>query len=339
MTRPTAFLLALAAAALHALLAAAPAPARDLADGLVAYYPFDGGADDASGLGNHGTVAGTTVLTTDRFGNPDSAYLFDGLTSRITVPGSPSLDSADTAVTMAAWIERAGWSLIGQPYGPVLMKSEESANAFMYRLSVGEGNLGLAIGNWLQNASAPFASETGAWYHVAGAWDGETAFLYVDGQLAASAPLAVTAAPDGRPLVIGADDPGILEVFNGKIDEVRIYNRALAPAEIAALAEQPVAAADLAPPAPLRLTGAPNPFNPSTELRFTLAGPATVTLTIHDLAGRRVATLLDAARPAGTHTATWRGRRDDGRAVASGVYLARLRAEGQTGVCRLVLAK
>ncbi|TGO02513.1 hypothetical protein PN36_23830 [Candidatus Thiomargarita nelsonii] len=49
----------------------------DLSDGLVAYYPFDGNAQDASGNGNHGTVNGAT-LTEDRFGSADSAYEFDG---------------------------------------------------------------------------------------------------------------------------------------------------------------------------------------------------------------------------------------------------------------------
>ena len=49
----------------------------DLNDGLIAYYPFNGNANDESGNGNDGTVNGAT-LTNDRFGNEDSAYSFDG---------------------------------------------------------------------------------------------------------------------------------------------------------------------------------------------------------------------------------------------------------------------
>jgi hypothetical protein len=58
-------------------LGLAPPVLAGLDDGLVAYYPFDGNANDASGNGNHGTVHGAT-LTEDRFGNAEGAYSFDG---------------------------------------------------------------------------------------------------------------------------------------------------------------------------------------------------------------------------------------------------------------------
>ena len=55
-----------------------PMVLADLNAGLVAYYPFNGNAQDMSGNGNHGTVRGA-MLTTDRFGNTQSAYSFDGV--------------------------------------------------------------------------------------------------------------------------------------------------------------------------------------------------------------------------------------------------------------------
>ncbi len=58
-------------------LAAVPLHAQDLTTGLMACYPMEGNANDASGTGRHGTVSGAT-LTTNRLGNPNSAYLFDG---------------------------------------------------------------------------------------------------------------------------------------------------------------------------------------------------------------------------------------------------------------------
>lgn len=61
-----------------------------LADGLVAHYKFDGNANDSSGNGNNGVVHGAT-LTTDRFGNANSAYKFDGEDDWIQVPNSTSL--------------------------------------------------------------------------------------------------------------------------------------------------------------------------------------------------------------------------------------------------------
>ncbi len=81
-------------------------------------------------------------------------------------------------------------------------------------------------------------------------------------------------------------------------------------------------------PATLALRAVPNPFNPRATIAFALPRPGRATLRVHDLAGRLVATLLDADLPAGPVEAAWDGRDAGGAAVASGVYVLRLRAEG-----------
>ena len=79
-------------------------------------------------------------------------------------------------------------------------------------------------------------------------------------------------------------------------------------------------------PATYELLGSyPNPFNPTTTIRFQLATAARVDLSIFDVRGAFVARLLRQERIAGEHSATWEGLDQGGRAVASGVYLARLR--------------
>lgn len=84
----------------------------------------------------------------------------------------------------------------------------------------------------------------------------------------------------------------------------------------------------------------PNPFNPSTRIAFTLPDAGAVRLTVFDLRGRLVRTLLDApSLPRGDHAATWDGRGDDGRAVAAGTYLYELRTSALREVRRMVLAK
>ncbi len=74
---------------------------------------------------------------------------------------------------------------------------------------------------------------------------------------------------------------------------------------------------------------APNPFRSSTALRFAIPDAGSVRLTVFNVAGRRVAELVNGTLPAGTHTVRWNGRDDSGRSVASGVYLYRLEAAGE----------
>ena len=84
----------------------------------------------------------------------------------------------------------------------------------------------------------------------------------------------------------------------------------------------------------------PNPFNPRTTIAFALPRPETVTLTVHDLAGRLVRTLVAGEPlPAGHHEREWWGRDDRGRRVASGMYLYRLEAGSYSETRRMTLLK
>jgi len=89
----------------------------------------------------------------------------------------------------------------------------------------------------------------------------------------------------------------------------------------------------------LHASSEPNPFNPSTVIRFEVPHTGHVRLTIHDAAGRRMATLVDGRRAAGPHTVTWHGRDDAGRRLASGVYLAQVRTDTGREVHKLTLVK
>jgi hypothetical protein len=89
--------------------------------------------------------------------------------------------------------------------------------------------------------------------------------------------------------------------------------------------------APLPPAASWRLDHAyPNPFNPRTKICYALPAPSRVNLSIFDLRGRRVRCLLAGPQAAGIHEAIWDGLGDDGSAVASGLYIARL--ESRLGV-------
>lgn len=87
-------------------------------------------------------------------------------------------------------------------------------------------------------------------------------------------------------------------------------------------------------PEPLVLAASPNPFNPATELRFTAPGAGHARLEVFDVAGRRVATLLDGPVAAGPVRVPWRAP-----GLAGGIYMARLELDGVAATCRVALVR
>jgi hypothetical protein len=100
------------------------------------------------------------------------------------------------------------------------------------------------------------------------------------------------------------------------------------------------AAPDLPPAQAFTFLGAvPNPFNPSTKFKFSMARAAGVELVLFDVSGRRVQTLVTGPLPAGSHAVDWNGRDQAGRDVASGTYFARLTVDGVSSVKSVTLVR
>ena len=79
----------------------------DLNNGLVAYYPFNGNANDASGNGNN-AIFNNATLTLDYYGKPNSAYHFNGVDNYIEIPNSNSLNTGN-AISICAWVKPTGF--------------------------------------------------------------------------------------------------------------------------------------------------------------------------------------------------------------------------------------
>lgn len=110
--------------------------------------------------------------------------------------------------------------------------------------------------------------------------------------------------------------------------------------------DEPVRTATKAPeekaalPAPLEIKGNyPNPFNPSTTIEFEIPGSGRVQLDIYDVASRKVRALLDRTLSAGMHAALWEGCDDQGKPVASGIYIARLKSRGVEVSRKMMMVK
>ena len=83
----------------------------------------------------------------------------------------------------------------------------------------------------------------------------------------------------------------------------------------------------------------PNPFNSRTVIRFALPTSDHVELSVYNLTGQKVATLVEGIREAGAYTVQWDGRDEGGRELASGVYLYRLWTESQVETHKLLLLR
>jgi hypothetical protein len=206
-----------------------------LNQGLVAYYPFNGDANDASGNGNNGTSQGVS-LTADRFGTLNSAYSFDG-NGFITIPSSLSLKVTGTKITLAAWINPSQFT--GSGNGRTILRKEcqtGNSGGYYFRVSnAGFLNFGGRYGNdlgfdtYAQNGALPLNT----WSHVAVTYDGNTVRFYVNGTVVDTTALNQSITADDDALNIGVLSSAYLtEFFYGAIGEVRIYNRALSTSEI-----------------------------------------------------------------------------------------------------------
>jgi len=271
---------------------------------LIAHYTFDGNANDLSGYDNHGNVIGA-ALTTDRFGAENSAYEFNGSSNYISIPNSLSLQSPTTELTQLVWVNIYSWT--GQGFWvPVLMKSNSGDNAFQYRLSIESNGVNTSINNWNNAVIIPDTVSFNSWYMVVSTLKNDTVKVYVNGIFKGSGTLTGPIMQDTKPLEIGRDVPGSTEYFHGKIDEIRIYNRAITEREIDSLYDGVVSIPyedKLSIPMSFSLEqNYPNPFNPSTKISWQSPVGSWQTIKLFDVLGREIETIVDGYYEAGPHS-------------------------------------
>ncbi len=207
--------------------------------GLVAAYGFDETSGtqvlDASDKRNHGTLTNATRTTQAKFGR---ALAFSGSNSLVTVNDSNSLDLT-SRMTLSAWVYPTTWA---SGWKTVILK--ERSGGLAYALSAnsdaGQPNNILSIGTYEQHLTAGSHLPSNTWTHLAATYNGARQRLYVNGVQVGSRAQTGTLDVSANPLRIGGNTVWAKQYFQGLIDEVRIYNRALTQAEIAAVSEEPV---------------------------------------------------------------------------------------------------
>ena len=203
-----------------------------LESGLVAYYPFDGNANDSSGNGNDGINFGA-MLSTDRFGINNKAYDFNGINSLIEIPNSDDFLSltSNNSFTLSAWVNFRD-NIINKHY-VFLEQFESNTESWHWYFKDNSIRYGYHDGQW--NAIEPFSwvPETNKWYHLSLVRNLDMFHVYINGILVRSGALLIggnIVSPSAK-LTIGyfkKENQG----FNGKIDEIRLYNRSLSEDEI-----------------------------------------------------------------------------------------------------------
>jgi gliding motility-associated-like protein len=207
-----------------------------LANGLVGYWPFCGNANDLSGNGNNGTVNGAT-LTTDRFGNANSAYSFDGVNDYINVGNANMLNS--NIVSISAWFNAVDYGSQAQLYqGNLVSKREQSGWGGAYQLALNSSPSNVVYAPYTisgQNGNVFSTTQTtNQWIHVLYVHDLNSARIYINGVLSGTTNVIGGLTANNLPVWFGArPNAGSLSHFlNGKLDDVGIWNRALSNSEI-----------------------------------------------------------------------------------------------------------
>jgi hypothetical protein len=207
---------------------------------LLLYYPFNGNANDESGHGHHGIVSGA-MLAPDRTGTPNRAYIFDGWNNHIEMPDL--IPDTIASFTMSAWVYTTDASYrrialyIGANKGEADLEVMNSSFSFAVNIY----NVG-----WFKTYSPAIV---GQFAHIVGIYQrGSSQQLWVNGVLGSQIPIPMGTLNHGRTThtsSVGSYAPQWLDwgrqngfgSWQGRIDQVRIYNRALSQTEIQSLFE------------------------------------------------------------------------------------------------------
>jgi len=195
-----------------------------LTNGLVAYYPFNGNANDASGYANNPSL-NTAVLTADRFKVPLSAYSFSG-TQKIQYANQPQLGT--TNLTVSCWVQTANTF---DGFTGLVCKGGASNPWVGFQVGIYQNHL------QVETDFAGFAGSTpindGRWHSLCAVFDHSNGRLqfFVDANLDSAYSTPAATLISTNQLNVGVERQSV-NFFTGSIDAVRIYNRALSASEI-----------------------------------------------------------------------------------------------------------
>jgi len=321
----------------------------------VGHWPLNEGsgeiAADSSGNGNDGTLWSDGVLWSEDtpsgsghslefFGNLGGVYI-----------GNPEVLQIVGDITLAAWVKTgaatAQWHNIivkGHGQGEVVLRLDGNGHPSQFWCGSYD-NADHMVMSW------DLTDELDRWVHVAGTYSSADGAwnLYLDGLWNNTTIDPVGAVTADRGWAIGArapDTTGIFPTerhFEGFIDDVRIYNIALTETEVTALYQQSltdVKSQSMTVPVNFVLSqNYPNPFNPHTRIDYQVPQTANVNISVYNIVGQLVTTLVDEVKSQGQYSVSWNATDQNGVPVPSGIYLAKMESNNFSATRKLTLLK
>lgn len=212
----------------------------NIENGLVAYYPFNGNANDASGNNNHGTVHGAT-LTTDRYGNAGKAYSFDGVDDYIEISSLQSMGLGNN-FSVSAWIKVN--SYLNNQYPHIIVGQNNFISFSVLGTAYTLEDRG-KVSFYFDPRTSTISQHTKSmdkileniYYHVVATRKGEVVKLYINGNFEHSI-TNTSNMINGSFVSIGGTPVVNSSFLDGTVDDIRFYNRTLSTSEVQALYNQ-----------------------------------------------------------------------------------------------------
>lgn len=313
---------------------------RDLSEtqtgNLIAYLPFSGTVSDESSNQNPVTISGA-AFSTDRFAVSSSALVFDGINDNVRITNSSILNFPQ-AISVNFWI------LIRKFYDREQYPISHGNWEKRWKVSISNQKIRWTVNttNGIVDLDSENNVELNKWYNITALYSGTDLELYIDGKLDAFSNWGGNLNTSNVDLTLGQSVPGDNNYnFNGKLDEIRIYDYALPLSEIEKFYDLSTDLNEdghkVLPDRTSLYQNYPNPFNSQTNISYQIHKSTFVEIDIYNLLGQKVITLLNEEKPAGSYWLKWDGLNLIGTKVPSGIYFIRMKAGNYIDVKKAAL--
>jgi hypothetical protein len=298
---------------------------------LVGYYPFNANANDESGFNNNGTAYGAT-LTNDRFGNPNSAYYFDGINDYILVPNSTILNFQESItlnflMKIESFYEREAYPISHGSWENRWKVSIVPEKTLRYTVKSDDG---------IKDLDTETILELDKFYNITCVYNGNDYEIYIDGKLNAFSTFSGLIKQTSIDLLFGQAFPEVSNYnFKGVLDEIRIYNYALSYNKIQYLYNINTSIDETLLKIEHKVIlhqNYPNPFNKSTTIQFSVPKMQNVNITIYNQFGELISEPVNKKFEKGTYEIIFNAAK-----LAGGIYYYHIKAGDFSQTRKMVL--